>query len=152
MNIKQRREVERGDRLVVIGLLYVEDDKQGKSEAVMEMRDLGFDEENTVIRSVPGEMELVMGARIFAEGNNVDGILVLSNIDPNSNSALATTVVQGLNMISIDWNIPIIMSSAYGTKLQALISLIQMINLQCDLSPEMLQVPMPTPNNDYPCS
>ncbi len=146
MKIKQRRDGTRDGNLL-IGIVSVAGNERGVSEAVVALRTLGYGEGDMVINSVPGEMELVMGARLFAEGSNVDGLLVLSQTDPNSSSALAATVVQGLNMVSIDWNFPIIMSSAYSSTVEAVAALLQMIELQIAMEPD--QMPMPTVPTDF---
>ena len=112
-------------------------DEQRIGEAVALLRTLGCDDEDMVVHKVPGEMELVLGARFFAEYTDVDGLLVLSNINPNTTTALAATVIQGVNMISIDWNFPIILSSSYPSMAEAAAALLQMIGLQILLEPTM---------------
>ena len=137
MKTKQRKEVEGRTGNLRIGIVATAGDEQRIGEAVALLRTLGCDDEDMVVHKVPGEMELVLGARFFAEYTDVDGLLVLSNINPNTTTALAATVIQGVNMISIDWNFPIIISSSYPSMAEAAAALLQMIGLQILLEPTM---------------
>ena len=137
MKTKQRKEVEGRTGNLRIGIVATAGDEQRIGEAVALLRTLGCDDEDMVVHKVPGEMELVLGARFFAEYTDVDGLLVLSNVDPNTTTALAATVIQGVNMISIDWNFPIILSSSYPSMAEAAAALLQMIGLQILLEPTM---------------
>ena len=137
MKTKQRKEVEGRTGNLRIGIVATAGDEQRIGEAVALLRTLGCDDEDMVVHKVPGEMELVLGARFFAEYTDVDGLLVLSNINPNTTTALAATVIQGVNMISIDWNFPIILSSSYPSMAEAAAALLQMIGLQIQLEPTM---------------
>lgn len=137
MKTKQRKEVEGRTGNLRIGIVATAGDEQRIGEAVALLRTLGCDDEDMVVHKVPGEMELVLGARFFAEYTDVDGLLVLSNINPNTTTALAATVIQGVNMISIDWNFPIILSSSYPSMAEAAAALLQMIGLQILLEPTM---------------
>ncbi|MBO7194893.1 MAG: 6,7-dimethyl-8-ribityllumazine synthase [Alistipes sp.] len=137
MKTKQRKEVEGRTGNLRIGIVATAGDEQRIGEAVALLRTLGCTDEDMVVHKVPGEMELVLGARFFAEYTDVDGLLVLSNVDPNTTTALAATVIQGVNMISIDWNFPIIISSSYPSMAEAAAALLQMIGLQILLEPTM---------------
>ena len=137
MKTKQRKEVEGRTGNLRIGIVATAGDEQRIGEAVALLRTLGCDDEDMVVHKVPGEMELVLGARFFAEYTDVDGLLVLSNVNPNTTTALAATVIQGVNMISIDWNFPIIISSSYPSMAEAAAALLQMIGLQILLEPTM---------------
>ena len=137
MKTKQRKEVEGRTGNLRIGIVATAGDEQRIGEAVALLRTLGCDDEDMVVHKVPGEMELVLGARFFAEYTDVDGLLVLSNINPNTTTALAATIIQGVNMISIDWNFPIILSSSYPSMAEAAAALLQMIGLQILLEPTM---------------
>lgn len=137
MKTKQRKEVEGRTGNLRIGIVATAGDEQRIGEAVALLRTLGCNDEDMVVHKVPGEMELVLGARFFAEYTDVDGLLVLSNVDPNTTTALAATVIQGVNMISIDWNFPIILSSSYPSMAEAAAALLQMIGLQILLEPTM---------------
>lgn len=143
MKTKQRKEVDNRTGNLRIGIVATAGDEQRIGQAVALLRTLGCNDEDMVVHKVPGEMELVLGARFFAEYTDVDGLLVLSNVDPNTTTALAATVIQGVNMISIDWNFPIILSSAYASMAEAAAALLQMIGLQILLEPEM---PVITPD------
>ena len=145
MKTKQRKEVEGRTGNLRIGIVATAGDEQRIGEAVALLRTLGCDDEDMVVHKVPGEMELVLGARFFAEYTDVDGLLVLSNINPNTTTALAATVIQGVNMISIDWNFPIIISSSYPSMAEAAAALLQMIGLQILLEPTM---PIITPDTN----
>ena len=145
MKTKQRKEVEGRTGNLRIGIVATAGDEQRIGEAVALLRTLGCDDEDMVVHKVPGEMELVLGARFFAEYTDVDGLLVLSNINPNTTTALAATVIQGVNMISIDWNFPIILSSSYPSMAEAAAALLQMIGLQILLEPTM---PIITPDTN----
>ena len=137
MKTKQRKEVEGRTGNLRIGIVATAGDEQRIGEAVALLRTLGCNDEDMVVHKVPGEMELVLGARFFAEYTDVDGLLVLSNVNPNTTTALAATVIQGVNMISIDWNFPIILSSSYPSMAEAAAALLQMIGLQILLEPTM---------------
>ncbi|MBO5903356.1 MAG: hypothetical protein J6Q40_05130 [Tidjanibacter sp.] len=137
MKIKQRKEFEGRSDSLRIGIVATAGDEPRIGEAVALLRTLGCTDEDMVVHKVPGEMELVLGARFFAEYTDVDGLLVLSNTDPTASSALAATVVQGINMISIDWNFPIILSSTYPSVAEAAAALLQIVGLQILLEPEM---------------
>lgn len=137
MKTKQRKEVEGRTGNLRIGIVATAGDEQRIGEAVALLRTLGCNDEDMVVNKVPGEMELVLGARFFAEYTDVDGLLVLSNVNPNTTTALAATVIQGVNMISIDWNFPIILSSSYPSMAEAAAALLQMIGLQILLEPTM---------------
>ena len=145
MKTKQRKEVEGRTGNLRIGIVATAGDEQRIGEAVALLRTLGCTDEDMVVHKVPGEMELVLGARFFAEYTDVDGLLVLSNVDPNTTTALAATVIQGVNMISIDWNFPIIISSSYPSMAEAAAALLQMIGLQILLEPTM---PIITPDTN----
>ena len=145
MKTKQRKEVEGRTGNLRIGIVATAGDEQRIGEAVALLRTLGCADEDMVVHKVPGEMELVLGARFFAEYTDVDGLLVLSNINPNTTTALAATVIQGVNMISIDWNFPIIISSSYPSMAEAAAALLQMIGLQILLEPTM---PIITPDTN----
>ncbi len=137
MKTKQRKEVEGRTGNLRIGIVATSGDEPRIGEAVALLRTLGCQDEDMVVHKVPGEMELVLGARFFAEYTDVDGLLALSNTNPNNTTALAATVIQGINMISIDWNFPIILSSAYPSMAEAATALLQMIGLQILLEPTM---------------
>ena len=137
MKTKQRKEVDGRNENLRIGIVATAGDEQRIGEAVALLRTLGCADEDMVVHKVPGEMELVLGARFFAEYTDVDGLLVLSNVSPNTTTALAATVIQGVNMISIDWNFPIILSSSYPSMAEAAAALLQMIGLQILLEPTM---------------
>ena len=145
MKTKQRKEVEGRTGNLRIGIVATAGDEQRIGEAVALLRTLSCDDEDMVVHKVPGEMELVLGARFFAEYTDVDGLLVLSNVNPNTTTALAATVIQGVNMISIDWNFPIILSSSYPSMAEAAAALLQMIGLQILLEPTM---PIITPDTN----
>lgn len=145
MKTKQRKEVEGRTGNLRIGIVATAGDEQRIGEAVALLRTLGCADEDMVVHKVPGEMELVLGARFFAEYTDVDGLLVLSNVSPNTTTALAATVIQGVNMISIDWNFPIILSSSYPSMAEAAAALLQMIGLQILLEPTM---PIITPDTN----
>lgn len=137
MKVKQRKEYEGRSEALHVGVLATAGDEARVGEAVALLRTLGCADEDMVVHKVPGEMELVLGARYFAEYTDVDGLLVLSTTNPNHTSALAATVVQGVNMISIDWNFPIILSSAYSSVAEAAAALLQMVGLQILMEPEI---------------
>ena len=137
MKTKQRKEVDNRTGNLRIGIVATAGDEQRIGQAVALLRTLGCNDEDMVVHKVPGEMELVLGARFFAEYTDVDGLLVLSNVNPNTTTALAATVIQGVNMISIDWNFPIILSSSYPSMAEAAAALLQMIGLQILLEPTM---------------
>lgn len=143
MKVKQRKEFEGRSDNLRIGIIATTGDEPRIGEAVALLRTLGCTDEDMVVHKVPGEMELVLGARFFAEYTDVDGLLVLSNTNPNTTTALAATIVQGVNMISIDWNFPIILSSAYPSIAEAAAALLQIVGLQILLEPEM---PVITPD------
>ena len=144
MKIKKRKELDNRTGALRIGVVATAGDETRIGEAVALLRTLGCTDEDMVVHKVPGEMELVIGARFFAEYTDVDGLLVLSHTNPDSSSALAATVVQGVNMISIDWNFPVILSSTYTSIAEAAAALLQLIGLQILMEPELPNLPPDT--------
>ena len=71
----------------------------------------GAKEENIIVEYVPGSFELVLGAQIIAENNNIDAILCLGCViqgETRHFEFICHSVSNGIIDLNIKFNIPVI--------------------------------------------
>lgn len=81
-----------------------------KDGAVKVLRECGCLEENIVIRYVPGTYELAMGARLFAEYTDVDGVIALGCVIQGETphfDYVCQGATHGINQVMLEWDMPI---------------------------------------------
>ena len=78
--------------------------------AVKTLRDAGCDEQNIMIKYVPGTFELSLGAQFFAEYTDVDAVIVLGCViqgDTRHFDFVCQGVTQGVTQLMLSWNMPV---------------------------------------------
>ena len=78
--------------------------------AVKTLRDAGCDEQNILIKYVPGTFELSLGAQFFAEYTDVDAVVVLGCViqgDTRHFDFVCQGVTQGVTQLMLSWNMPV---------------------------------------------
>jgi 6,7-dimethyl-8-ribityllumazine synthase len=71
----------------------------------------GADNNNIIIRHVPGSFELTLGAQLIAENEDVDAILCLGCVIQGETphfTYICQSVTMGITQLNMDYNIPVI--------------------------------------------
>jgi 6,7-dimethyl-8-ribityllumazine synthase len=71
----------------------------------------GADEENIIIKHVPGTFELTLGAQFFAEYDDVDAVICLGCVIQGETphfTYICQGVTQGITQLNMEYNIPFI--------------------------------------------
>jgi 6,7-dimethyl-8-ribityllumazine synthase len=79
--------------------------------AVSTLKLHGTDEENIVIKHVPGSFELTLGAQFLAEYDDVDAIICLGCVIQGETphfTFICQGVTQGITSLNMEYNIPFI--------------------------------------------
>lgn len=80
------------------------------SGAVKTLRESGCLDDNIIIRYVPGAFELALGARLFAEHTDVDGVIALGCViqgDTPHFDYVCQGAVQGITQVTQEWGMPV---------------------------------------------
>ncbi|MFI3330618.1 MAG: 6,7-dimethyl-8-ribityllumazine synthase [Rikenellaceae bacterium] len=80
------------------------------SGAIRTLKDAGCEDENILVRNVPGTFELSLGAQFFAQYTDVDAIIVLGCViqgETRHFDFVCQGVTEGVNHVSLTWNIPV---------------------------------------------
>ena len=78
--------------------------------AVRTLRKYGCNEENIIVRYVPGTFELPMGARFFAEHTDVDGVIALGCVVKGETphfDYVCMGATQGITNVMLEWDMPV---------------------------------------------
>lgn len=78
--------------------------------AVKTLRECGCNDENIVVRYVPGTFELAMGARFFAEHTDVDGVIALGCVVKGETphfDYVCMGATQGITNVMLEWDMPV---------------------------------------------
>ena len=70
----------------------------------------GCEEQNIVIKHVPGTFELTLGAQFFAQYTDVDAVIVLGCViqgETRHFDFVCQSVTQGVTELMITWNMPV---------------------------------------------
>jgi 6,7-dimethyl-8-ribityllumazine synthase len=79
--------------------------------AVATLKKHGADEENIIIKHVPGTFELTLGAQFFAEYDDVDAVICLGCVIQGETphfTYICQGVTQGITQLNMEYNIPFI--------------------------------------------
>jgi 6,7-dimethyl-8-ribityllumazine synthase len=79
--------------------------------AVETLKKHGADEENIIIKHVPGAFELTLGAQFFAEYDDVDAVICLGCVIQGETphfTYICQGVTQGITQLNMEYNIPFI--------------------------------------------
>lgn len=79
--------------------------------AVATLKKHGADEENIIIKHVPGTFELTLGAQFFAEYDDVDAVICLGCVIQGETphfTYICQGVTQGITQLNLEYNIPFI--------------------------------------------
>ncbi len=78
--------------------------------AVRTLRDNGCNEQDIIIKQVPGTFELTLGAQFMAQYTDVDAVIVLGCViqgETRHFDFVCQGVTQGITQLMITWNMPI---------------------------------------------
>lgn len=78
--------------------------------AVKALLDAGCSEDNIIVRYVPGTFELAMGARLFAEHTDVDGVITLGCVIRGETphfDYVCSGATQGITQVTLEWGMPV---------------------------------------------
>lgn len=78
--------------------------------AVRTLRENGCEEQNIVIKQVPGTFELALGAQFFAEYTDVDAVIVLGCViqgETRHFDFVCQGVTHGVTELMLTWNMPV---------------------------------------------
>ncbi|MBQ4279124.1 MAG: 6,7-dimethyl-8-ribityllumazine synthase [Rikenellaceae bacterium] len=123
--------------------------------AVRTLRNNGCEEQDIIIKQVPGTFELTLGAQFLAQYTDVDAVIVLGCViqgETRHFDFVCQGVTQGVTQLMITWNMPISFGvlttenlqqaldragGRYGNKGdEAAVAAIQMVAMQIDMSKE----------------
>lgn len=79
--------------------------------AVNTLKKHGTNEENIVVKHVPGSFELTLGAQFLAEYDDLDGVICLGCVIQGETSHftyICQSVTQGITQLNLEYNIPFI--------------------------------------------
>jgi len=79
--------------------------------AVSTLKDHGADEENIVIKHVPGSFELTLGAQFLAEYDDFDAVICLGCVIQGETphfTYICQGVAQGITQLNMEYNLPFI--------------------------------------------
>lgn len=71
---------------------------------------MGCPTENIVVRHVPGAFELPLGAQLFAQNTDVDGVIVLGCVIRGGTphfDYVCSAATQGVVNVQLAWNVPV---------------------------------------------
>ena len=77
--------------------------------AVKTLKEAGCDEQNIIIKHVPGTFELPLGAQFFAEYTDVDGVIALGCViqgETRHFDYVCMGVTQGITQLMLSWSMP----------------------------------------------
>ena len=78
--------------------------------AVRTLRAAGCEEQNIIVKEVPGTFELALGAQYFAEYTDVDGVIVLGCViqgETRHFDYVCQGVTQGVTQLMLSSNMPV---------------------------------------------
>lgn len=78
--------------------------------ALHTLKEAGCEDENIIVKWVPGTFELPMGAQYFAEYTNVDGVIVLGCViqgETRHFDYVCQGVTIGITQLQLSWSMPI---------------------------------------------
>ncbi len=123
--------------------------------AVKTLKEAGCDEQNIIIKHVPGTFELPLGAQFFAEYTDVDGVIALGCViqgETRHFDYVCMGVTQGITQLMLSWSMPVAFGvlttenlqqafdragGKYGNKGdEAAAAAIKMVALQQEMEPE----------------
>jgi 6,7-dimethyl-8-ribityllumazine synthase len=81
-----------------------------RAGAVRTLKECGCTEDNIIIRYVPGAFELALGARLFAEHTDVDGVITLGCVIQGETphfDYVCQGAVHGINQVMQEWGMPV---------------------------------------------
>ncbi|HVN59460.1 MAG TPA: 6,7-dimethyl-8-ribityllumazine synthase [Bacteroidales bacterium] len=79
--------------------------------AISSLKRHGTDENNIIVRHVPGSFELTLGAQLIAENEDVDAVICLGCVIQGETphfTYICQGVTMGITQLNIDYNIPFI--------------------------------------------
>lgn len=79
--------------------------------AVNTLKKHGANDENIVIKHVPGSFELTLGAQLLAENDDLDGVICLGCVIQGETphfDYICQGVTQGITQLNMEYNIPFI--------------------------------------------
>lgn len=83
------------------------------SGAVETLKKHGAEEDNLIIKHVPGSFELTLGAQFLAEYDDLDAVICIGCIIQGETphfTYICQSVTQGITQLNLDYNIPFIFS------------------------------------------
>ena len=123
--------------------------------AVRTLRAAGCEEQNIIVKEVPGTFELALGAQYFAEYTDVDGVIVLGCViqgETRHFDYVCQGVTQGVTQLMLSSNMPVAFGvlttenlqqaidragGKYGNKGdEAAMAAIRMVALQIEMAPD----------------
>lgn len=78
--------------------------------AIKTLREFGCNDDNIIVRYVPGTFELPMGARFFAEHTDVDGVIALGCVVKGETphfDYVCMGATQGITNVMQEWDMPV---------------------------------------------
>lgn len=78
--------------------------------AIRTLRECGCSDDNIIVRYVPGTFELAMGARLFAEHTDVDGIIALGCVVKGETphfDYVCMGATKGITDVMLEWSVPV---------------------------------------------
>jgi 6,7-dimethyl-8-ribityllumazine synthase len=79
--------------------------------AISTLKKHGADEENIIVKHVPGTFELTLGGQFFAEYDDVDAVICLGCVIQGETphfTYICQGVTQGITQLNLEYNIPFI--------------------------------------------
>ena len=80
------------------------------SGAVKTLRSAGCQDQNIIIKYVPGTFELALGAQFFAEYTDVDAVIALGCVvqgETQHFDYVCSGATQGITQLMLNWNMPV---------------------------------------------
>lgn len=78
--------------------------------AIRTLTEYGCEQNNIIIKQVPGAFELAIGAQFFAEYTDVDGVIVLGCViqgETRHFDFVCQGVTHGITELMLTWNMPV---------------------------------------------
>ena len=79
--------------------------------AIDTLKEYGCDENDIIVKKVPGTFELPLGAQFFAEYTDVDAVIVLGCViqgETRHFDFICQGVTQGATQLMLTWNMPVV--------------------------------------------
>lgn len=78
--------------------------------AIKTLRECGCNDDNIIVKYVPGTFELPMGARFFAEHTDVDGVIALGCVIKGETphfDYVCMGATKGISDVMLEWDMPV---------------------------------------------